>query len=292
LKAVPESTYTHPRLGLFYRPEFEPKSLPDIARAAEDAGIQELWIAEDCFLQGAFAQAGVALASTEKLCVGIGVVPAPIRSVVATALEVSTLASIFPGRLKVGVGHGVQDWMRQSGVKVASPLALLEEYVEALRALFAGETVSRSGRYVRLDEVRLAWAPPRRVPILIGGNGHKTLALAPRIGDGVLLDCQHSVDTVRTILSSMASEPASFERTMYLACIPGRDAEARLLAETKNWRLPDPTDFGVGGTVDEIRAGIGRYTDAGVQTVVLQSSGPGDDLTSVLAVAAALRSTS
>ena len=96
---LPESTSTPPRLGVFYRPTFEPISLPGIARAAEAAGIHEFWIAEDCFLQGAFAQAGVALASTSDLCVGIGVVPAPIRSVVATALEVSTLGTIFPGRV-------------------------------------------------------------------------------------------------------------------------------------------------------------------------------------------------
>jgi alkanesulfonate monooxygenase SsuD/methylene tetrahydromethanopterin reductase-like flavin-dependent oxidoreductase (luciferase family) len=248
--------------------------------------MHELWIAEDCFLQGAFAQAGVALASTGDLCVGIGVVPAPIRSVVATALEVSTLSSMYPGRVKVGVGHGVQDWMRQSGVKVASPLTLLEEYVDALRALLAGETVTRRGRYVQLNGVRLEWAPPRHVPVLIGGNGPKTLALS-RIGDGVLLDCQHSVTTVRTVLAGLESEPVAFERTMYLACIPGRDAEARLLAEATNWEVTDPHDFGVGGTVDEIRAGIGRYMDAGVKTVVLQASGPGEDLDSVLTVVAA-----
>jgi alkanesulfonate monooxygenase SsuD/methylene tetrahydromethanopterin reductase-like flavin-dependent oxidoreductase (luciferase family) len=284
----PEPMYTPPRLGVFYRPTFEPTSLPDIARAAEAAGVEELWIAEDCFLQGAFAQAGVALASTSDLCVGVGVVPAPIRSVVATALEVSTLATIYPGRVKVGVGNGVQDWMRQSGVKVASPLTLLAEYVEALRALFAGEEVTRDGRYVQLDGVRLEWAPPRPVPVLIGGNGPKTLALAPQIGDGVLLDCQHSVETVRTILSHMESEPASFERTMYLACIPGEGAPARLLDEATNWAVADPSDFGVGGTIDEIRSGIGRYMDAGVRTVILQSSGPGDDLDSVLATAARL----
>ena len=284
-----ESTSTPPRLGVFYRPTFEPTSLPGIARAAEAAGIHELWVAEDCFLQGAFAQAGVALASTSDLCVGVGVVPAPIRSVVATALEISTLGTIFPGRVKVGVGNGVQDWMRQAGVKVASPLTLLEEYVEALRALLAGETVTRGGRYVQLAGVRLEWAPPRPVPVLIGGNGPKTLALAPRIGDGVLLDCQHSVDTVRTILSNMESQPTSFDRTMYLACIPGPGAEARLLAEASNWVVADPHDFGVGGTIDQIRAGIGRYVDAGVRTVVLQSSGPGDDLDSVLATVAGLR---
>ena len=80
----------------------------------------------------------MALASTERLTVGIGVLPAPLRNVVATAMEIATLDAMFPGRVRLGIGHGVQDWMRQAGAAVASPLTLMREYVTALRDLFAG----------------------------------------------------------------------------------------------------------------------------------------------------------
>ena len=81
----------------------------------------ELWLWEDCFLQGVIAGASVALSSSEALRVGLGVLPAPQRNVVSTAMEIATLEAMFPGRLRLGIGHGVQDWMRQAGAAVASP---------------------------------------------------------------------------------------------------------------------------------------------------------------------------
>jgi alkanesulfonate monooxygenase SsuD/methylene tetrahydromethanopterin reductase-like flavin-dependent oxidoreductase (luciferase family) len=171
------------RFGVVFRPDFQPSTLQETALAAERAGVAELWLWEDCFLQGGIAAAAVALASTGTLTVGLGVLPAPLRNVVTTAMEVATLEAMFPGRLRVGIGHGVQDWMRQAGAAVASPLTLMREYVTALQDLLAGRPVTVEGRYVRLTDVRLDWAPQQRVPVLIGGKGPKTLALAGEIAD-------------------------------------------------------------------------------------------------------------
>ena len=96
-----------------------------------------LW--EDCFLEGGIAQAAVVLVLSESLTVGVGVLPAPLRNVVITAMEIATLEAMFPGRLRVGIGHGVQNWMRQAGAAAASPLTLMREYVTALGDLLAGD---------------------------------------------------------------------------------------------------------------------------------------------------------
>src|SRR6195952_5959913 len=141
------------RLGVIYRPDFHPDGLRGVATAAEAAGIDELWFWEDCFQQGGIAQVAVALASTERLSVGVGLVPAPLRNVAAAAMEFATLEAMFPGRVRIAVGHGVQSWMQQAGAAVASPMTLLREYVTALRALLAGGPVTVEGRYVRLKEV-------------------------------------------------------------------------------------------------------------------------------------------
>ena len=93
----------------------------------------ELWLWEDCFLQGGIAQAGGRAGVVRNLTVGLGVLPAPLRNVVTTAMEIATLEAMFPGRIRVGVGHGVQGWMRQAGAAVASPLTLMREYVAALQ---------------------------------------------------------------------------------------------------------------------------------------------------------------
>ena len=57
--------------------------------------------------------AAAALASTERLAVGLGILPAVSRTAAVTAMEIATLASIAPGRVVGGIGHGIQSWMAQ-----------------------------------------------------------------------------------------------------------------------------------------------------------------------------------
>jgi alkanesulfonate monooxygenase SsuD/methylene tetrahydromethanopterin reductase-like flavin-dependent oxidoreductase (luciferase family) len=109
------------RFGVVFRPDFSPATLRQTAAAVDAAGIDELWLWEDCFLQGGIAAATAALAATDTLTVGIGVLPAPLRTVVTTAMEIASLEAMFPGRIRVGIGHGVQDWMRQAGAAVWPP---------------------------------------------------------------------------------------------------------------------------------------------------------------------------
>jgi alkanesulfonate monooxygenase SsuD/methylene tetrahydromethanopterin reductase-like flavin-dependent oxidoreductase (luciferase family) len=259
------------RIGVVFRPDFRPDTLRQTALAAEHAGVTELWLWEDCFLQGGIAAAAVALASSETLTVGLGVLPAPLRNVVTTAMEIATLEAMFPGRIRVGIGHGVQDWMRQAGAAVASPLTLMREYVTALSDLLAGRSVTADGRYVRLADVRLDWAPQQRVPVLIGGTGPKTLALAGEIADGVILDSQYNVTTLRDALGHVAAGrpdrgETPFSTVLFLAC-----------------------------SADEVTASAGPYLDAEVDTLVFQPDGPQsvmpELITAVGDVAARLRAT-
>lgn len=164
--------------------------------------MDSLWLWEDCFLESGIATASAALAWTSRLNVGVGLLPVPLRNVALTAMEIATLDRLFPGRVTIGVGHGVQDWMEQVGGRVASPLTLLREYTEALKALLAGERVTRAGRYVRLTDVALGWPPAKPVPIHVGGFGVKTLDLAGEVGDGTILDASADLDQIRAISAS------------------------------------------------------------------------------------------
>jgi alkanesulfonate monooxygenase SsuD/methylene tetrahydromethanopterin reductase-like flavin-dependent oxidoreductase (luciferase family) len=161
-----------------------------------------LWLWEDCFLESGIACASAALAWTSRLKVGVGLLPVPLRNVALTAMEAATLERLFPGRVTIGVGHGVQDWMGQVGARVASPLTLLREYTGALKALLAGDRVTVQGRYVKLDGVALDWPPAAPMPIYVGGHGQKTLDLAGEVGDGTILDASVDVAGVKAIRST------------------------------------------------------------------------------------------
>lgn len=184
-------------LGIVIRPELRPEGLAEHARAVEAAGFAELWLWEDCFLAGGIATCATALAATERVIVGVGVMPAPARNPAFAAMEIAALARLHPGRFHAGLGHGVDEWMRQVGAKPASQLALLEETVAAVRALLAGETVRVEGRYVRLRDVALDHPPAAVPPISVGVRGPRSLELAGRAADGTVLDWLSSPGYVR-----------------------------------------------------------------------------------------------
>src|ERR1044072_5838825 len=114
-------------LGAVFRPQLPPEKLRDLVRTAEAAGLEELWLWEDCFLESGIATASAALAWSERLRVGIGLAPVPLRNVALTAMETATLDRLFPGRFTLAVGHGVQEWMGQGGGRPQPPLTLPRE---------------------------------------------------------------------------------------------------------------------------------------------------------------------
>jgi 5,10-methylenetetrahydromethanopterin reductase len=185
------------RIGVMFRPEWPPEDLPAFARGVEQDGFDELWLVEDCFLVGGLTMAAAALAATERIGVGIGLLPAALRNPALTAMEISGLARLHPGRFAAALGHGVDPWMRQIDARPRDRLAALEEIVSAVRSLLAGETVNVDGSHVHLRDVTLGHPPDTPPPVLIGTTGPRALAAAGRVADGILLAEGAVPDAVR-----------------------------------------------------------------------------------------------
>lgn len=175
------------RIGLCFDRTFPGAAVTELARRLDEGGADELWLIEDCFFTTAPPLAAAALAVTDRLTVGLGILPAVVRTAAITAMEIATLASIAPGRVIGGVGHGIQSWMEQMGVRPDSPLTTLEEVLTAVRRLLRGEEVTVDGRSVHLDHVRLHHAPDPVPPVLAGVRGPRSVALSGRVADGVVL---------------------------------------------------------------------------------------------------------
>lgn len=263
-------------LGVVFIPYWPPEGLRAVAVAAEESGLDELWLWEDCFRESGLAPAAAVLAWTERLTVGVGLYPVPLRNVALTAMELASIERLFPGRHRVGLGHGVQEWMGQVGARVESPLTLLREYVVALQALLAGAKVSTQGRYVCLDAVALDWPPTQHVPIHVGAVGPKTLELSGQIADGTILTGGTMPDEVRAARVAVDGGRAKAGRTdehpltVYLMAATGPGAEERLRGEIDRWDVDLPSDAGVAGDAVAIATAVDRWAAAGADTVVLQ----------------------
>ncbi|HUC32094.1 MAG TPA: LLM class flavin-dependent oxidoreductase [Ilumatobacteraceae bacterium] len=173
-------------VGMCFDRSFPPGEVTEFARRLEAGGVDQLWVIEDCFFSTGVSLAAAALTATERLTIGLGILPAVARNAAVTAMELATLSALGPGRLVAGIGHGVQDWMEQMGARAASPVTALDEVLVAVRRLLAGETVTSSGRHVTLNEVRLELPPAVVPPVVAGVRGPKSMAVAGRSADGVV----------------------------------------------------------------------------------------------------------
>lgn len=281
-------------VGAVFLPQLPPERLRAVAQAADQAGLAQLWLWEDCFRESGIAAAAAALAWTDRLTVGVGLLPVPLRNVALTAMELATLHRLFPGRAVVGVGHGVQDWMGQVGVRVESPLTLLREHLDALRELLAGRPVTTTGRYVRLEGVALDWPPRSAPPVLAGAEGPRTLRLTGAHADGTVLTggttpeqtirARELIEEGRTEAGRTGPHPV----TVYLVAATGPDARSRVDAEARRWGWPSSADRAAVGSVDDVAAQVARWAAAGADAVILQPTADEPDTEAFVAFAAAV----
>jgi len=195
----------------FHR-EAAPSDVVAQVRSAEALGFEEFWVIEDCFYTAGVSLAATALAVTNDISVGIGIMPAVARNPAITAMEIATLSNLAPGRFHAGIGHGVQEWMEQIGDRKASPLTVLDETITAVRSLLRGETVTVDGRYVTMTGVTLTPPPTQVPPVSAGVRGPKSLELSGRTADGTILADFCSPEYVRRArkhIAAGASTPAA-----------------------------------------------------------------------------------
>jgi 5,10-methylenetetrahydromethanopterin reductase len=240
------------RIGVRFEPHWPPEELPAYARTLERLGYDELWFSEDCFWSGGPTMAASALAHTERLRVGIGLLPVVTRNVATMAMELATLERLAPGRLTVGVGTGIPEWMRQIGARIPRRLDDLEETAALLRRLLQGAAVTYEGRRTLYD-VRLGHPPQAVPPLLFGTTGPKGLAAAARTADGIVLPEVSSPAAVRWARAS-AGEPNHTVVFAYLS-------------------LADTTFEGVGAA----RSELARWAHDGVFTHLTERAGIGAD---------------
>ncbi|OBF80521.1 5,10-methylene tetrahydromethanopterin reductase [Mycobacterium sp. 852002-51163_SCH5372311] len=121
---------------------------------------------------------------TSRIGLGPGVLVPSLRHPMVNAAAIAELVNEAPGRVVVAIGSGFTGRMALG--QRAMPWRKVAEYVRCLRALLAGETAEWDGAKTRMLHLPGFGAQrPIDVPILIGADGPKGLAVAAELGDGV-----------------------------------------------------------------------------------------------------------
>jgi 5,10-methylenetetrahydromethanopterin reductase len=187
---------THPRLGAMWSPTDPIDGFPSFADRVDSLGYDELWVAEDCFAHGGISAAAVALTRMRRTAVGIGLLPAGLRNPALTAMELATLAHLYPGRIRVALGHGVESWMTQIGARPQNRIRMLRTVSDTVARLTRGERVTCRGD-VELDHVGLDQPPSQAPDFLLGTTGALGVEVAAELRFGLLMPEGAGVDALR-----------------------------------------------------------------------------------------------
>jgi 5,10-methylenetetrahydromethanopterin reductase len=130
-----------------------------------------------------------------------------------------TLDEFFPGRVQLCFGVGAPRDLAAAGIAAPNPLATLSEAIEIARTLLGGETIAFRGKRFQVAGRSLD-AAPRPLPILLAASGPRTLELAGRAADGVVISAATSVEFLSWSLDQVRrGEAASARRVRKVGLI-------------------------------------------------------------------------
>lgn len=175
------------RFSLRVNNDLDLTALSGLAAAAEDAGIDQMWVSNDLMLRSAPALLGALFQKTRRLHLGIGIMNPYSVHPAELAMLSATLQEMSGGRFMLGLGAGSGEFLSWVGIPQKTPLTDTRAALRAIRALLAGErpldTEGAGAGWTRDAYLRLA---PTSVPIYIGAMSPKMLAFAGAEADGVL----------------------------------------------------------------------------------------------------------
>jgi probable F420-dependent oxidoreductase len=195
------------KFGVAIFPTREVQSPDEIARMAEERGFECLLFPEHTHIPASrdsawpggselpgyyartydpFVACTAAAAATERLLIGTGICLVIERDPIVTAKEVASVDVLSGGRFLFGVGGGWNvEEMRNHGTDASRRFGVMRERVEAMKAIWAEDEASYSGRYVNFDRI-WCWPKPARKPhppVMVGGNGPRVLDRVLAFGD-------------------------------------------------------------------------------------------------------------
>jgi probable F420-dependent oxidoreductase len=240
--------------------------------------IDSLWLSEQLSARSVDPMAGMAfaLARTERLKVGTGVVVLPGRNPVLFAKELATLALLAPRRVLPAVGLGPARKTERSAFPVPPGKrgAVFDEALTILRRLFLEPSVTFHGEFFRLDEIGIGELPVRAPDIWLGGAVPAALERVGRFGDGWLASRQTVAETAAGIVAinrAAAEAGRELEQDHFGLSLPVAfgSLPASAVASLRARRPDvDPASLVPVGW-PAIRAAIERYVESGVSKFVL-----------------------
>ncbi|CUU55889.1 5,10-methylenetetrahydromethanopterin reductase [Parafrankia irregularis] len=165
----------------------------------ERSGFDHLWLTDSSLhSRNPYAYLTLAARASSQLLLGTAVTNPLTRHPGITAVAAATVDEIAQGRFILGIGAGDRP-LEAFGMRPAK-LAVLEDSIVAIRALLRGGDVDQTSAGFELHDAHLRFGARSDIPVFISASGPKTLELAGRVADGVILLAGLHTDGIRFAL--------------------------------------------------------------------------------------------
>jgi 5,10-methylenetetrahydromethanopterin reductase len=267
-------------VGLGLQSDKRPEEYTAIARRAEAAGFDVISVYHDLLYQPAIVPLTLIAQATERVRVGPAALNARTLHPVELAGQAAALDLVSNGRAYLGVTDGA--WLDRLGLEPDAPLQRMEEAVEVVRRLFAGDRSGFGGEHFTLAKgAGFEYAPSRdRIPLMIGTWKPRMAALAGRIADEVKIGGSANPDMVRLMREWIGND----EVGIVIGAVTVVDEDGDLAREHAQRKVEmylevvgenDPTfdgpptleRFAFAGTPEEVAAHARSLFDAGAKRV-------------------------
>jgi probable F420-dependent oxidoreductase len=189
----------------------------ELIKLSEQHGFEYAWTYDSHVLwQESIPLMAVAARETSKIKLGHFVTNPGTRDPTVLASAYATLHDLSDGRMVMGIGRGdsARRYIGQQPVRVAE----FERRLAMIRDFMNGREVEWNDK-----ELQLKWVRPElpQIPMWVAGYGPKALAVAGRVGDGVIIQLADPeiiswiMDTARKAAEEAGRDPAQ------LKCIVG-----------------------------------------------------------------------
>jgi 5,10-methylenetetrahydromethanopterin reductase len=174
------------KTGVALQPVYPSADFGNMVERIEGLGFDEFWLT-DSSLHSRYSYMYLTIAAlrSQRMSLGTAVTNPVTRHPALGAVAAATLNEISGGRAIYGVGAGDRPLLAL-GLQPAR-LGTLEDSIEAARRLWTGDHVSFQGRGFSLDDAHMRFDVPTDIPVYISASGPKTLELAGRVADGVII---------------------------------------------------------------------------------------------------------
>lgn len=163
----------------------------DFAAWSEEAGFEGAWVpehhgAEDGYMPSPMIALAAIAARTKRMRIGSAIALAPLYHPLRFAEDAAVLDILSGGRLEMALAIGYRRREAAAyGVDFTRRGSRFDEFLEVVRRLWAGETVSFAGKHYALENARVSPLSPRgQLPLHIGGFAEKALERVAKYADG------------------------------------------------------------------------------------------------------------